>query len=174
MNKDNIESIYPLSTTQQGMLFHSTFSQTSNVYVETMQINLHGALDISTFKRAWQQAIDRHPVLRTFFVWQNRETPLQIVLRRVGSPWQEHNWSHLPASEQKFRLNALLKTDRTQGFDLSKAPLMRLILVKQSRNDYRFIWSNHHIILDGWSRALLLKEAFAIYHATLQGEQVSL
>ena len=72
MNKENIESIYPLSPMQEGMLFHSIDGQESKVYVVVLHFSLHGALNVSAFKRAWQEVLDRHPVLRTFFIWQSK------------------------------------------------------------------------------------------------------
>ena len=174
MNKENIESIYPLSPMQEGMLFHSIDGTESKVYVVVLHFSLHGALDVRAFKRAWQQVLDRHAVLRTFFVWKNRETPLQVVRKRVELPWQEQDWRHVPASERDERLNAFLQSDREQGFNLSSAPLMRLTLVQTTQNDYRFFLSHHHMLLDGWSVALLLKEVFAIYQTIRSGASVAL
>ena len=174
MHKEDIEAIYPLSPVQQGMLFHSNFSRNSSVYVEGLHFQLHGALNIAAFKHAWQQVTESHAALRTFFVWKNREKPLQIVRRRVELPWREYDWSHISATEQQKQLQILLENEREQGFDLSKAPLMRITLVWYSPADYRFIWINHHIVLDGWSASMLLEEVFAIYLAKCRNEQMSL
>ena len=173
MKKENIESIYPLSPMQEGMLFHSIDGQESKVYVVVAHFSLHGTLDISAFKRAWQLLLNRHPVLRTLFIWKNRTTPLQIVHRWVELPWQEHDWRHRSTSEQTELLKSFLKTDREKGFNLSKAPLMRLTLARQTQNDYHFIFTQHHMLLDGWSLALLLKEVFAVYRAIRSGEKIS-
>ena len=173
MKKENVESIYPLSPMQEGMLFHSIDNQESKVYVVVAHFSLHGTLDISAFKRAWQLLLNRHPVLRTFFLWKNRATPLQIVHRGVELPWLEHDWRHISTSEQTDLLKSFLKTDREKGFNLSKVPLMRLTLVRMTPNDYHFIFTQHHMLLDGWSLALLLKEVFAVYRAIRSGEKIS-
>jgi amino acid adenylation domain-containing protein/non-ribosomal peptide synthase protein (TIGR01720 family) len=174
MNNDNVESIYPLSPMQEGMLFHSIDGKESKVYVVVLHFSLHGALNVSAFKLAWQQVLDRHPVLRTFFIWKNRETPLQIVRRRVDLPWQDHDWRHMAASEQTKLLKSFLQADREKGFNLSKAPLMRFTLVQMSENDYHFFFSHQHMLLDGWSMGLLLREVFAVYQAICSGENISL
>jgi amino acid adenylation domain-containing protein/non-ribosomal peptide synthase protein (TIGR01720 family) len=174
MNKEEIESIYPLSPMQEGMLFHSIDGQESKVYVVVLQFSLHGALNVPAFKRAWQQTIDRHPVLRTFFIWKNRDTPLQIVPRRIELPWQEYDWRHLTDSEQTELLKSYSQTDRMRGFNLSKAPLIRLTLVQTTENDNHFFFSHHHMLLDGWSVALLLKEVFAVYQANCRGKNITL
>jgi len=163
-----------LTPVQQGILFHSNYSRPSSVYTEISHYELRGPLDVAAFKQAWQQVINRHAILRTFFDWENRETPQQAVRPQVALPWQAFDWQHLSAAEQTDQLQALLKTDRKQGFDLSQPPLLRLTLVRLAPDCYRFILSHHHIILDGWSVALLLKEVFTLYRATRQGEAVFL
>ena len=173
MREDNIESIYPLSPLQQGMLFHGGYDQKTGVYVESLSFKIHGDLDVSAFKGAWQKVVERHSVLRTFFVWKNREDPLQIVRRQVELPWQEDDWRGLSESDQRDRLEQLLKTDQEQGFDLSKAPLQRLILIRLSQSDHQFVWSYHHIILDGWSLTILLDEVFSLYHSLPENRIVS-
>lgn len=170
MHKENIQSIYPLSPLQQGMLFHSVYDGKSSAYVIIVQADLQGELDVDAFKQAWQQVIGRHPVLRTFFMWKNRDKPLQIVRRQVEIPWQVYNWSHLPATEQQEKIKSFLQADRTQGFNLSKAPLLRLTLIQTAANNFHFIWSFHHILLDGWSEPLVLSEVFSIYEEILNGK----
>ena len=174
MSKENIESIYPLSPMQEGMLFHSIDGQESKVYVVVLYFSLRGALNVHAFKRAWQIILERHSILRTFFVWNNRKTPLQIVRKHVALPWQEFDWRYKPASEQNELLKFFPQTDRRRGFNLSKAPLMRLTLVQTTQNDYHFFFSHHHMLLDGWSVALLLKEVFAVYQAISSSEDISL
>ncbi|UCF28844.1 MAG: AMP-binding protein, partial [Chloroflexota bacterium] len=174
VNKENIESIYPLSPMQLGMLFHSISDQKSSVYDVVMHFHLRGELNLGAFKRAWQQVVDRQPVLRTFFLWENRENPLQIVRKQVPLPIREYNWSHLSTAEQQDQLEIFLQQDREKGFNLSKAPLMRLSLIHTDQNSYHFVFTFHHILVDGWSVALLLKEVFTFYQASLQGEKINL
>ena len=113
--------------------------------------------------------VDRHPVLRTAFNWELRDEPFQIVYRRAELPSSRHDWRRVPAVEQERQLEAFLGEDRAQGFELSKAPLMRLILVQLAEDTYQFIWSLHHLLLDGWSLHLLLQEVFQLYDACCAG-----
>src|SRR5205823_1201625 len=69
-----------------------------------------------------------------------------------------------PADAEE-RLEAHLRAERRRGFRLSRAPLMRLALIRTADGGYRFIWSHHHILLDGWSSSLLLGEVFGFYEA---------
>ena len=173
MREDNIESIFPLSPLQQGMLFHAGYNQKSSVYVECLSFKILGNLEIATFKQAWQKVIERHSALRTFLVWKNREEPLQIVRRQVGLPWQEYDWRGLSESDQDSRLDQLMKEEQEMGFDLSRAPLQRLVLIQLTRNVHHFVWSYHHIILDGWSISIVLEEVFSLYRSLREKRVVS-
>jgi amino acid adenylation domain-containing protein/non-ribosomal peptide synthase protein (TIGR01720 family) len=169
MSTKQIEDAYPLSPTQQGILFHALYAPDSGMYVEQLACVLRGELNLAAFAQSWQYLIDRHPILRSAFVWKNIKEPAQAVGRRVKLPLRSHDWRTLPTAEQQARLAAFLVEDRRRGFELTAAPLMRLALFRLSESDYRFVWSSHHLLLDGWSLALVLKEVFACYAAFCQG-----
>lgn len=170
----NIESIYPLSPMQQGMLFHTLYEPQSGVYLEQFCLTLSGNLDISVFQQACVRVVKRHPVLRTLVVWEKQEKPLQVVCKQVELPWQNYDWRSLSATEQQERLEAFLQADRVQGFVLDKAPLMRFTLIRVADDTYEFVWSFHHLLIDGWSWPILCKEVFAFYSALLKGKYLYL
>lgn len=174
MNVKNIENIYELSPMQQGILFHSLYAPDSGIYFVQFCCLLEGALDRSAFATAWQQAIARHPVLRTSFHWEEIEKSLQVVHRQGQVPLEQQDWRNLSPDEQQKQREAFLKTDRNRGFDLAQAPLMRLTLIRLAQETYLFIWSKHHLILDGWSSAKVLQEVFDSYESLCQGRDLSL
>ena len=174
MKKDNIEAIYPLSPMQQGMLFHSLYEPHAEIYFEQVAGTLHGDFFVVAFQQAWQQVITCHPLLRTLFMWENLDTPLQVVRQRVDLPWTEQDWQHLASEEQNEQILAWMRADRAQGFDFARAPLLRLNLIRLSEYVYHFTWSFHHILLDGWSVSTVLDEVFACYEALRQGQILSL
>src|SRR5690349_8936051 len=110
--KKQIEAFYPLSPMQQGMLFHTLYDTDSRMYVEQTVFTLSGDLDVSAFKRAWEQVVDRHPTLRTIFMWEGLKAPVQIVNRRVELPWKLEDWRDLSPDEQEARIQTLLADDR--------------------------------------------------------------
>jgi amino acid adenylation domain-containing protein len=165
MSKHNIEAIYPLSPLQQGFLFHALYAPESEDYFEQLNCMIQGSLNVGAFVRSWQQVIDRHPILRTAFLGERRDKPLQVVRPRVAAPFEQQDWRTLSEEEQQERLEQLLRADRRSGFKLSVAPLMRLMLIRMGQNRYQFVWSSHHLLLDGWSFSLVLKEVFAYYGA---------
>ncbi|MEH1894384.1 MAG: amino acid adenylation domain-containing protein [Nostoc sp.] len=161
----NIEDFYPLSPMQQGILFHSLAAPKSGIYFEQFSWNIHGKLNVTAFHRAWQSIIERYSILRTCFVWEGLKEPVQIVHRQVNLPWQEYNWQHLSPEEQQEKLELFFQSDRSSGFELKQPALMRLTLVQLSDISYNFTLSHHHLLLDGWSVALVFKEVLACYKA---------
>jgi amino acid adenylation domain-containing protein len=165
-----IEDTYPLSPMQQGMFFHTLQAAQSGVYIEQMVLSLHEDLNVKAFVKSWQQITERHPILRTSFHEQGLLQPLQFVHKQVRLPLKQHDWRHLSTVEQEERLQAYLQTDRKTEFDLTEPPLMRLALFRLAETDYRCIWTFHHILMDGRSFTIVLKEVFSCYQAFCQNQ----
>jgi len=160
-----IEDIYPLSPLQAEILFHTLDAPDSGVWVNQLICTLRGDLDLSAFSQSWQAVVDRHQTLRASFHWEEAENPVQVVQQSVKLPIAYLNWVSLAEHEQQQRLEALIEADRALGFDLSEAPLMRLTLIRLTDDTYSFIWSLHHLLLDGWSERIVFKEVFLLYEA---------
>jgi len=169
---DNIEDLYVLSPIQGGMLFHTLYAPGSGVYVIQVSCALRGNVNINALEQAWQQVVQQHGILRSSFVWETLDRPLQAVHRHVKLKLQQHDWRALSPAAQQEALADWLKEDRTRGFALDEAPLMRLVLVREADELYRVIWSYHHLLLDGWSMQLLLKEVFTFYQSFSRGEEL--
>src|SRR5262245_24349313 len=174
MVKNNIEDMYPLSPLQEGLLFHALYTPEAGVYFQQLKFSLHGKLDVAAWQGAWEQVINRHPILRTAFTWTRQDKPLQVVRKRVKLPWVEEDWRTLREDQLRAQLEAFLAADRTQGLDFSKAPLLRLTLLRLSDDDYEFIYSHHHLLSDGWSTAIIIKEILAFYSSAVKGETLQL
>jgi len=166
----NFEDAYPLSPLQQGMLFHSVYAPESGTYVTQVSCRL-GEIDPAAFEAAWQKAADRHAVLRTAFVWKKTEQPLQVVGRRVKLPIERMDWRDLDGAAQEQALRDLLAADRERGFEPSRAPLMRLTLIRLGEESHQLLWSHHHLLLDGWSVPILLGEVFSFYESFRAGRE---
>lgn len=170
----DIEAIYPLSAMQQGMLFHTLYQPESRIYFEQFRFTLHGNLNPSAFEQAWQQVVQRHSALRTLFVWKNRKQPVQVVRKQVNFCWINRDLRSLSTEEQQTQIDSFLNTDREQSFELDKSPLMRFVLFRLADETYHFVWSFHHILLDGWSWPILFKEIFAFYDSINNNQQLYL
>ncbi|MEL7331899.1 MAG: amino acid adenylation domain-containing protein [Cyanobacteria bacterium J06560_2] len=165
----NVADIYPLSPVQLGMLFHTLAQDTSadsGVYINQYTCELKGTVNLSLFQLAWQQTVDRHPVLRTAFLWEGLDDPLQVVRQQVDLPWQvlelvsEQDWANW--------IEDFLMIDRTQGFNLAKAPLLRLTLIPRDNSITQLVWTSHHMLFDGWSLPLIWQDMLTYYEALLK------
>jgi len=174
LQADGIEDIYPLSPMQAGMFFQTLYAPDSGVYVEQLSLVLRGELDSEVFAAAWRKVMARHAPLRTRVIWEDLAEPLQIVHREVEGSFQRWDWRGLDPSEQSRRLSEHLERDRRQGFDLKQAPLLRFLLIRLGADTHRFVWSHHHLILDGWCNALLVKEVLSFYEAIRDGREAVL
>ena len=139
-----IETIYKLSPLQEGLLFHALLEPESDPYVVQFSATLRGGVDPARLQEAWRRVTARHGMLRTSFHWKEVEKPVQVVHTDVALPWTDTD-------------------EPCTGFALDRAPLFRLSLVRIGEGKYRFTWTLHHLILDGWSLHVVLREVFALY-----------
>ncbi|MFN6558746.1 MAG: amino acid adenylation domain-containing protein [Nostoc sp. ChiSLP01] len=170
----NIESIYPLSPSQQGMLFETLSAFESGIHLEQCILNLQEELDSLAFEKAWQRVVDRHSIFRTAFIWEAQDRPLQIVLKGVKISLEQQDWRGLSLSQQQEKLEIYLSADRLRGLEMTEPPLMRLALFQVNSNAYQFVWTSHHILTDGWCVPLIFKEVFAFYEAFSKGQDLFL
>jgi len=169
-----IESIHRLSPMQEGMLFQSAFEPDGDAYFEQVSATLSGVLNIAALKRAWEEVVARHGVLRTLFVRDLGGLPCQVTLKSVSLPAFRHDWREVEATQRSRRLEVFLAEDRRQGFELGQAPLMRIHLIELGEEKTHFVWSHHHLLLDGWSVAKVMGEVFTFYQAFRDGTEIAL
>ncbi len=160
-----IDNVYALSPLQAGLLYHTLATPDAGTYITQMTCGLAGSLDVTALRQAWQQAIDRQPVLRTAFAVGDEMH--QIVCRQVAVPWRELDWRQVPAAEQEAKLERLMRREH-RDFDLARPPLLRLVLVRLA-GGYQLVSSHHHVLLDGWSLPLLMREISTLYQAASEG-----
>ena len=151
-------------------MFQTLYAPDSGVYLEQINFVYDTPINESAFRQAWERVMQAYPVMRTSFFWENLEKPVQIVHRRVAIPWETFDWRNLRSNEREERIQAYLTEDRRRGFNLSKAPMMRFVWIRLESNLYRFIWTFHHAILDGWSVQLVIKKLAEYYQAIFQGK----
>ena len=170
------EARYPLTPTQQALLFHVLLYDDSDLGFLQVRTDFEGPFARPAFERAWMKVIERHSVLRTSFSPQSEmaDEPLQIVHRTVHLPLVVHDWRTVSPEEQNERLATLLREDRAQGFDLSVAPVMRLFIIHVDDERTQVVWSGHHLLLDGWSWSLVFEEVFRFYEAFRAGHVLDL
>lgn len=159
----NTDSLYPLSPLQQGLLLQSWKAPKAGVYILQLSCELEGSLHRADFVRAWQSILDANPILRTAFLWDGLETPLQAVMRELEAPVEYLDWERMPVAEQERGWQERLVAERALGFDAKRAPLLRLLLVRRSERSHYFAWTYHHALMDGWCLNQVLQDVFGVY-----------
>ncbi|MCK4257933.1 MAG: amino acid adenylation domain-containing protein [Halanaerobiales bacterium] len=170
IKKENIEDILALSPMQEGMFFHYLKDNDTDLYFEQLSINITGRLDFYLFNKTWNIVIDQNAMLRTGFVWEKLERPIQIVLKRLNFSIDKYDFSSLKDGKKNESLKQLKEQDRKKRFDLEKGPLFRVTLCKLEEENFEIIISNHHIIYDGWSNGIILNDFLNIYSLLNKGQ----
>ncbi len=174
MNTDNIHDIYTLSPMQQGMLFHSIYSPASGTYFEQTQTEINGPLNVEAFASAWKTVVERNAILRTAFVWEGVDDPVQVVLNDVDFNIDFYDWRGKTADQIAAEYKVAIAHDRQTGFELTQAPLMRVLLFQVDDEAFKMVWSHHHLLFDGWSQPLLMGELLALYQAYDKNQPIDL
>jgi amino acid adenylation domain-containing protein/non-ribosomal peptide synthase protein (TIGR01720 family) len=161
--RELVEDVHALSPVQQGIFFHAVLEPELAPYVEQGLWRIRGAVDPEVFERAWNELVARHTILRSVFR-QTQRQPVQIVLKERRMEVPCHDWRPLSADGQRDALHELARTERAP-FQLADGPLLRLALVRLGADEWRFLWTFHHIILDGLTAAMLLESLCRTYDA---------
>ncbi|MDF9417867.1 non-ribosomal peptide synthetase [Bacillus altitudinis] len=165
--RDQVQDMYYLSPMQEGMLFHTLHHQEKGFYVEQMDMNVKGTLRSDLLEKSMNIIVERYDIFRTVFLHEKVKRPVQVVLKNRPFQLDIVDIQDLSESEQLERIDRFKQKDQLRGFDLSKDLLMRASVFQTGPSSYRWIWSYHHILLDGWCFGLVVQELFAIYHALL-------
>ncbi|WP_067488574.1 non-ribosomal peptide synthetase [Actinomadura hibisca] len=162
--QSQLEDVLPLSPLQQGLFFHALYDDAGqDVYTAQLVFDLDGPLDAAALRAAAATLLRRHANLRSGFRQRKEGTPVQVVHRQVRLPWTETDLSALPEAERAAEAAAIADRERATPFDMAKPPLLRFVLIKLGDDRHRMVFTNHHILLDGWSTPILQTELFALY-----------
>nr|WP_280425414.1 non-ribosomal peptide synthetase [Nocardia carnea] len=163
-NYPALSEVWPLSPLQAGLLFHAQFVQDGHdVYTMQTSIALSGVVDAARLRRAAEAMIGRYPNLRTAFVADSAGRWVQVVLDSVRVPWRDIDLRDLPEPERAGAVERLLAADQADHFDMSAPPLIRFHLVRLAEDQWQLAITTHHILLDGWSMPLLMRELLVLY-----------
>ncbi|HET6706391.1 non-ribosomal peptide synthetase [Amycolatopsis sp.] len=146
--------VLPLAPLQEGLLFHAVAGgPEEDVYTAQLVLDLTGPWDLARLRAAAQSLVDDHPGLRAAFRVRAAGSPVQLVPDRLTVPWTE-----IDLRDEPERLDVVLAEDRQRPFDPAKPPLLRMLLVTLGEQRHKLVVSNHHILLDGWSKQLLVRQ----------------
>lgn len=161
-DKRDIEDIISLTPMQQGILFHYLESPASELFFEQLSLTVSGDIDIELLERAWNVVIETNEMLRAIYRWEDVKNPIQIILKSFDLKVRYYDFSKERGAEREKLLARVKRKDRRRGFDLRNVPF-RITLCKLDQSRYEMIVSNHHILYDGWSSGIILKEFQDVY-----------
>ncbi|MFC7560669.1 amino acid adenylation domain-containing protein [Paenibacillus farraposensis] len=169
-----LENIYSLTPMQKGILFHGLMEPQSGAYFEQATFDLQGSFQVDAFAESLNLLVDRHQIFRTNFYSGWHEQPLQVVYRHKAADFRFEDVRSMKQEELGAYIADFVKRDQAEGFHFSSGGLMRVSILRTGEESYRFVWSFHHILMDGWCLFLVVGEAFQTYFALLEGSKPEL
>ncbi|WP_244211010.1 condensation domain-containing protein [Amycolatopsis kentuckyensis] len=151
-----LTEILPVTPVQQGFLFHRL--QETDSYTEQLRLELSGPVDAAALRAAAASALRRHAPLRAAFEVAGLPEPLQVIVDDLEPPWRETDLRALAPAEARARADVLAEKSQATPFDVRTPPLLRLHLVHLPGGTAHLLLDYHHLLLDGWSVTLLVRE----------------
>lgn len=173
ISRNNVEDVLSLTPVQLGMLFHTLNAAEHEFYQEQLCFTLAGEIDGGVLQQALAYVIETNEMLRSVFRWQKLEHPVQIILKKTDLQWKAYDFSAMESDDGTKALIELKQADRAERIDIASHPL-RVALCKLSARQFEVILSYHHILMDGWSLGIVLKEWLDTYRSLRSGRQVDL
>jgi len=167
---NNIEDVYTLSPLQEGMYYHWLLGSSSSLYFSQTSYRLNAAAySVAQIEQAYHQLIERYSILRTSFVNEFSE-PLQVVYKEVASSFSfEKLDANLSQEVREMNVELAKVKDLELGFNLSESSQMRLKILDMGGGFYEFIWSHHHILMDGWCIGILINDFYQLLKGVKSG-----
>lgn len=160
---DGVSEILPLTSAQTGMLFHVLENPSAQgPYVAVLSCTLDGPVESERLREAMQAEVQSRDAYRAGFVWEGVKRPVQVVLKNVDLPWRTLDWRG--QADRDTRLADLISEEQLRQFDLNRAPLMMVTLIRLSDNRWQLVWTIHHLVSDGWSTSIVFDNVFNRYY----------
>ncbi|MEU9316915.1 amino acid adenylation domain-containing protein [Streptomyces sp. NPDC048295] len=159
-----MSDVLPLTPLQEGLLFHSILAEDGvDAYAAQLRFDLAGPLDTAVLRAAGTSLLKRHAGLRAAFRHTDTEEPVQIICEGLQPSWAERDLSALPEDEREAEAQRLAAEERCRPFDMTAPPLLGFLVLKLTDGRHRVILTAHHILWDGWSTSILVRELFTLY-----------
>ncbi len=165
LRRSDVEDVFTLTPLQQGMLSYVVGGL--HTFQERSVTSLSGPLNLEAFSAAWQAVVDRHPALRTAFVWKDVKVPHQIVFKRAALRIRHVDWSRLDPEVQERHLRRLFASQA--GWVLDRPPLMTLFLARAGERRFHLVWTISHLVTDAFSFSIIIEDLLQRYQLALEG-----
>lgn len=174
-NLDEVEAVHPTTSYQRWALrLYQRLGDPALYLTQPYYRIRNERFNPDLFAEAWQRTVAMHQALRTYFVWDGVPTPVQVVLRRAQAEVNRLDLRHLAYDEQQARLSEFLAADFRRGIVAQPPPHIRIGLVQLDEDDYVFVYTLNHMLQDGWSMSMFLRDALLHYAALCEGRDAPL
>ncbi|MBD2420562.1 non-ribosomal peptide synthetase, partial [Anabaena cylindrica FACHB-243] len=174
---EDTELAYPLAKMQEFMLYHyANDHQKMGVYHGQESFDIYDDhLSLNAFKKALEILVQKHPTLRTAFIFHNGKPVCQVVKKNLIFSINEKDISNIESDAQENYIDEVVKQDRQNLFNVENPhePLFRLWIFRKAENRFEFFMSIHHAITDGWSSIEFLNQLYDLYSAIKKGEEIT-
>ena len=157
---NRIENVYGLTPLQEGMLFHYLYEKNTTAYILQSVFTVNEEVELGAVEKALKLLSRRFDVLRTAFAYEKIKKPRQVVIADREAELKYLDFSDKDTNEFEKDFQALLSDDQKKGFDLTRDPLLRLNVIKKDETTYKFVFTTHHIIVDGWCVQIIITKFF--------------
>jgi amino acid adenylation domain-containing protein len=164
------EQQLPLSFAQQRLWFLDQLEPQSTLYNIPAALRLTGSLNVTALERTLSEVVRRHEVLRTTFAEVDGE-PMQLIHESAPVSLTVIELEHMGEGERESEVRRLSLEETEKPFDLRGGPLLRVALLKLAGDEHVLLFTVHHIVSDGWSMGVLVREVAALYEAFTRGEE---
>ncbi|WP_152643884.1 non-ribosomal peptide synthetase, partial [Paenibacillus terrae] len=172
LDKMNVDDIWSLSPTQEGILYHSLMSNEEDPYLVQLKLRLVGEINSDLIEQAWQQLPQKHEALRSVFRYKGIEKPVQIVLKNKTIPIRKYNFANLEDEQSRSEMiDIVMSQDSVEKIDITCDPV-RVTLCTFGTNACEMIITHHHILYDGWSSGIVIGSFLEQYEALLMGTSI--
>ncbi|MDZ8067342.1 MAG: condensation domain-containing protein [Nostoc sp. DedQUE08] len=159
----------PLSFAQQRLWFLNQLEPNSTTYNLPFAVRLTGTLNVPALERSLNEIVQRHEALRTTFAIANGQ-PIQVITPTLTLKLSVVDLQEYSITKQETEVLRLAVQESQSLFNLAQGPLLRTTLLHLSEQQYVLLLTMHHIVSDGWSIGLLIKEVTALYEAFCKGQ----
>ncbi|HEY0606708.1 MAG TPA: condensation domain-containing protein, partial [Herpetosiphonaceae bacterium] len=165
----------PLSFAQERLWFIDRLQPGSSAYNMPQVVRLRGRLDVGALRASLTEVVRRHEILRTTFSTSDDRAgqPIQLIHSPAEVALACHDLSALPAAERDSTARQLAADETGRPFDLRHGPLLRALLILTSDDEHLLVLTLHHIVSDGWSTGLLIRELTTYYSAAVRGAPIA-
>ena len=174
MENKKIQSICNLTSTQNGILFHSLKSEIQGTYVEQIVFHIKGQIIISYLEKALEDLSLQYEALRSNILYKKLNIPRRVVYQDRKIPLCVHGLQEVDILDHSEKSREIIKSEKQKICDISEDSLFRVCIIINEENKFQIVFTYHHVILDGWSTMILLNTLLHTYLAKISNTECNM